>query len=414
MDTRADAWIEEILQKSSPVVPDNPLEQVLAELLVEISWEQEEMAKSTLGTVLASAYDLLVAAEYYTALSHDGWIYCPTNPPRLFFHYTNCCPRDVLKERFYFHPSSKPQSGKIGTATSRLLLILYQEIFKKMGRHEKILKGAEPVDTIILNREEKRIFFAEIKASPLMTPPVSARAQRLTKEVDGETEDRSHDSVDNTGLFGSELELFVPFKDGDTWTDKYYPLGSRRDKADKAWGYRGMIQLLKNDSDFFPTWFNSWREALKAYHPKKPGPIFWFTNACGAPSPRPSHWPERRVGDGHESISDSKTSVGIDRTDDIKKGIYQVLKLGSVGKPLARKWDYKVGLMSNIHAARHFDEYLESLIDIVWTLDITGRAKKISDLPPNQDVYDLFDGIIALTSTISRDEWIDAVFKISR
>ena len=412
MCTETDAWIEKTLEKNSPIVPDDPLEQILANLLVKVSWEHEELVQETLGTVLASAYDLLVAAEYYTALSHNGWLYCPTNPPRLFFHYTNCCPRDVLKERFYFHPSRKPQSGKIGTATSRLLLLLYQEIFKMMGRPEKILKGTEPVDAIILNEEDKKVFFAEIKASPLFTPPVSTHAQRLTVEVEGETEDRSHDSVDNTNLFGSELELFVPLKDSDAWIDKYYPLGTRQDKADKEWGFRGLLHLLKNDADFFPAWFNSWSEALKAYYPKKPGPIFWLTNACGAPSPLPSNWPQRRIGDGHESVSDSKTSVGMDRTDDIKKGIYQVLKLGSVGKPLAQKWDYKVGLMSNIHAARHFDEYLESLKDIVWTLDITGRAKKISDLPPNQNVYDLFDGIIALTSTISRDEWLDAVFKI--
>lgn len=413
MDTaEADDWIEKILQKSSPIVSDDPLEQELAELLVEIAWEHED---GTIGPVLASAYDLLVAAEYYTALSHDGWMYCPKNPPRLFFHYTNCCPRDVLNGIFFFHPSSKPQSGKIGTATSRLLLIFYKEIFKKKGRSEKVLKGSEPVDTIIINEDERKIFFAEIKASPLLIPPISTQAQRLTREVDGETKDRSHDSVDNTSLFGSELELFVPFKEEDGWKDLYYPLGSRRDRTDKAWGFRGMIQLLKDDADFFPTWFNCWSDALNAYHPKQPtNHIFWLTNACGAPSPRPRDWPARRVGDGYESISDSKTSVGMDRTDDIKKGIYQVLKLGSVGKPLSRKWNYKVGLMSNIHAARHFDEYLASLKDIVWTLDNTGHAKKISDLPSNQDIYNLFDGIIALTSVISRDEWIETLFKIER
>ena len=109
-------------------------------------------------------------------------------------------------------------------------------------------------------------------------------------------------------------------------------------------------------------------------------------------------------------MSDSKTSVGMDRTDDIKKGIYQVLKLGSVSKPHDSKWDCKVGLISNIHAARHFDAYLESLRDIVWTLDTTGKAKRISDLPAEQELFNLFDGIIALTVTLSRDEWIDSLF----
>ena len=100
----------------------------------------------------------------------------------------------------------------------------------------------------------------------------------------------------------------------------------------------------------------------------------------------------------------------MDRTDDIKKGIYQVLKLGSQGKPNTQKWNYKVGLISNIHAARHFHEYLESFKDIVWTIDQTKRAKKVGDLPQEQSIYNLFDGIVALTSSFSRDEWIEKIF----
>ena len=40
------------------------------------------------------------------------------------------------------------------------------------------------------------------------------------------------------------------------------------------------------------------------------------------PRPRPSHWRKRRNGQGVETVSDGKTSVGMDRTDDIKKSIY--------------------------------------------------------------------------------------------
>lgn len=63
-----------------------------------------------------------------------------------------------------------------------------------------------------------------------------------------------------------------------------------------------------------------------------PYPTYWFTNSCGQPIPRPDTWPHR-AGTGYESVSDSKTSVGIDRTDDIKKGTYQILKLGAEGNP---------------------------------------------------------------------------------
>lgn len=409
MCTEFDTWINNVLEKSSPIAPKDPLERELAELLVDIVWEYKNRANGATGYALASAYDLLVACEYFASLSHSGWLYCPEDTPRLFFHYTNCCPRHVLSNNFYFHPSMKPESGRIGTATSRLLLLFFETILKKANRPERILKGSEPVDAIIVNDEEQRILFAEIKASPLLTPPISTLAQRLTVEVEGETTDRGHDSVDNTGLFGAPLELLIPSKGNQGWRDSYHLLGSRNNREDKAWGYRGIIQLLKKDANFFPAWFSFWEEALKAYHPKKFAPIFWLTNACGTPTPTPSNWPERRRGSGFESISDTKTSVGMDRTDDIKKGIYQVLKIGSVGKPNTEFWDFKVALMSNIHAARHFNDYLASLKDTVWTLDSTGKAKKVADLPDDQDVFNLFDGIITLTFSLSRDDWINEI-----
>ena len=123
-------------------------------------------------------------------------------------------------------------------------------------------------------------------------------------------------------------------------------------------------------------------------------------------------WPKSKGGDGSgfESISDSKTSVGMDRTDDIKKGIYQVLKLGSKGKPVSSRWNFKVGIISNIHAARHFEEYLVSLKNLVWTYDTTGKAMKAGDLNREHPLYNLFDGIIALTECHFRDEWLKQVF----
>lgn len=103
----------------------------------------------------------------------------------------------------------------------------------------------------------------------------------------------------------------------------------------------------------------------------------------------------------------------MDRTDDIKKGIYQVLKLGAEGKQIETDWNYKVGIISNIHPARHFDYYLKPLKDIVWTEDKSGLAKFIKDLPDDQKVFNLFDGIVALTRTYSRDEWISRLFSAS-
>jgi hypothetical protein len=101
----------------------------------------------------------------------------------------------------------------------------------------------------------------------------------------------------------------------------------------------------------------------------------------------------------------------MDRTDDIKKATYQVLKLGAEGKPAA-DYDYKVGIVSNINAVRHFDEYLNALKDIVWTREETGEISKVGDLDPETELFNLFDGIVTLTSTLARDKWVKRVFRL--
>lgn len=407
----SDKWVDKFIAECEVVSVENKSEQELAEILVKKCYENKKVSPKGFGRLLASAFDLLVAGEYYASLSHTGWLYCPNKNPRLYFHYTNCCPRHVLNREFYFSPSQKPESGKIGTATAKLLLLFIQELFKRAKRPERVIKGKEPADALIVNDSSKKVLFAEIKASPLLTPALSVPTQKQTQEIDGEAVWREHSSIDFTELFEKKIDIFIPEWKNNKWNERYFELGSRKDAADKFWGFNGIINLLKNNHEFFTEYFKYWNASFEAYHPRSTDPVFWMTNGCGTPSPIPINWPSRRKGGGFESISDSKTSVGMDRTDDLKKGIYQVLKLGSVGKPHTSKWNYKVAIISNIHAARHFDEYLASLKDIVWTLDASGKAKKVSDLHPDQDLYNLFDGLIALTSTLSRDEWITAMFE---
>lgn len=408
---QTDKWIDNIVSKCPHIWESDTTVNQLVELLIQKCYASVGKLETNIGNLFASAFDLLVSAEYYSSLAHTGWLYCPDPEPRLFFHYTNCCPRHVLDNEFYFNPSNKPTSGKIGTATSKLLLLFYRGIFKHKGLEEEILRGSEPVDAIVLNRKSNKILFAEIKASPLLTLALSTKVEKLTNEVDGEIVDSPHLTMVNANLFSSSIDLVIPEFDGSNWLPRYFSLGIRKDAEDADWGFKGILNLISNDANFFPIYFAYWNASIKAYHPKTNKDIFWLTNGCGTPSPIPANWQKRRVGSGYESISDSKTSVGMDRTDDIKKGIYQVLKIGSEGKPTAHKWDFKVGIISNIDPARHFEHYLQSLKDIVWTNDLSGRAKQIKDLPEDQQLFNLFDGIIALTKTYSRDEWIDKLFQ---
>lgn len=404
-------WIEKIIGKCKTVQPETKLQNDLIKKLVEVCYQNEAISESGVGSLFAAAYELIISAEYYTKISHSGWMYCPENKSRLFFPFTNCCPRHAIKDRFFFHPSNKPTSGIIGTATARLLLLFYQAIFRYNNLSEIVLRGTEPVDAVIINETDRKVLFAEIKASPLITLPISCVTEHLTEEIEGEIFPVAHKSdIQNLILNHSQIDLFVPQMISGEWQSRFFSLGNKQNENDFEFGYRGILNLLNSENDFFPTYFAFWNASLNSYFPKSNKNIFWLTNACGTPFPIPENWQQRRRGQGFESVSDSKTSVGMDRTDDIKKGIYQVLKLGAEGKQIETDWDYKVGIISNIHPARHFDDYLKPLKDIIWTEDKSGLAKYAGDLPDDRKVFSLFDGIVALTQTYSRDEWISKLF----
>ena len=97
-----------------------PHEETLAKTLVDKALENTELTSTPVGISLAAAFDLMVAAEYYTKIANKGWLYCPVNDyPLLIYPYTNTCnpPRCVLQGNFHFHKANKPPSGTIGKTT---------------------------------------------------------------------------------------------------------------------------------------------------------------------------------------------------------------------------------------------------------------------------------------------------------
>ncbi|MCF7709389.1 MAG: hypothetical protein K9N52_10865, partial [Verrucomicrobia bacterium] len=61
-------------------------------------------------------------------------------------------------------------------------------------------------------------------------------------------------------------------------------------------------------------------------------------------------------------------------------------------------WRLLIGLASNIHAAHHYDSYLQPYEDIIW-----GWASTTEEA---QDIYNLFDGIVSFTRSHMRDDWL--------
>lgn len=359
----------------------------------------------SLGLRLAALFDLFVACQYYNGLANKGWTYCPKTQQLLLYAYTNICPRCLGSHEYIFTKANKPESGQIGMATTEILCEMLVSYFKIKGRDIEIYKASEPIDVMIFEASTQLMIIAEVKAAPLFTIPLSIPCEKLTEEVDGQLVDVDHNLCDNPFLHNTQPRLFFP--ETDSSHERQFQLNVNWNTSYPF--FYAVQELCKTNKDFLPFYFDFWEEAYKAYRDKnKSNPIFWLTNACGLPIPRPDDWPKRRSG-GYETVSDAKTSVGMDRTDDIKKGIYQVLKLGAEYKP--KYYNIKTALISNIHAVRHYDEYLKCIKDIIWTIDDSREIKVWSEINPSTPLYNLFDGIISFTESDIRDDEMTRLFK---
>jgi hypothetical protein len=366
------------------------------------------------GQCFAAAFDLIVAAHYYGNVANKGWLYCGPKNPILLYPYTNTCPRCAIRNQFNFHKANKPRSGHIGSATAAYLRLCYKWFFQHSDFPDlKIMVGKEPVDVLILDQKRKSCLLAEIKASPFVIFPLATHSERLTEEGElGRKRVASHEEVTISKIAGNDLHILLP---STGTTSVLVKLGQRDGDKDVHWAANAIIGLCKNEG-FFNVFFNAWSDAFNKYAGKvvRNG-SYWLTNSCGSPNPMPNSWPKRSTGGGYETISDNKTSVGMDRTDDIKKGTYQVLKIGSIAKfPKQDIWRICIGLVSNIHAVQHYSDYLESIADVVWTKTGNNIIKRAGDLPPDAEIANLFDGIIAFTSSTIRDEWLKEVLSFER
>ena len=90
----------------------------------------------------------------------------------------------------------------------------------------------------------------------------------------------------------------------------------------------------------------------------------------------------------------------MDRTDDIKKSTFQVLKLGVEHRnPLETSgWKIGIGLLGNLPAARHYTDYLASYEEIVWAKTSPGEE------PENW--ANLFDAVVSFTSSKIRADFL--------
>lgn len=359
--------------------------------LLDYPWHNEidRLAKWALGKdnhTRAFCFDFAMSLAYIDATSGiEKYIETCTNAPSTFNSHLGfislCALCYESKGLWTFQEAAKPQSGTIGKLSSEMILRFIRNLYPQF---ESILAigGTETADAII-QHENGTVILAEVKSAPLLTYPVLFS---LDKEI------LHHEQVNVTSSQLRELHSAL-YLHG----ENYIPLGQVKSEL---WPFKPAVDFVvnaENDGKMNEI-ISSWLEAKRAYEKKdRESKMYYLANASGFPPQ------EARTRDGwpkKESISDSKTSAGMDRTDDIKKAIYQVLKIGAKH---STDLNVRTAIISNLPAYRHGKEYVNPFLDMLWgsEANLTNISGKIA--LEREKLKLVFDYIITLDAPVLRE-----------
>jgi hypothetical protein len=153
----------------------------------------------------------------------------------------------------------------------------------------------------------------------------------------------------------------------------------------ELWPFKQTIDYIVNPANsssvlnFVQTWLNARDAYIKRDKNQK---LYYLANASGNPpkiAKTRDGWPRK------ESISDSKTSAGMDRTDDIKK-----------------ETQFKTAIISNLPAYRHGKEYVEPFVDMLWGIEEDVEEMNGVASISRDKLRQVFDFIITIEEPILR------------
>ena len=292
-------------------------------------------------------FDFIVTTEYVKRMVADvGWIYCRgddySEGSSLYFPFLKTCPRcSVHLGKRPSAKSNKPGSDPIGEISGNATFLILSKILEYTSSTTQIRKSTDrrgDVDLVI--SDEGLFILAEVKSSPLVVYPLEIPLSKPMTEVrDGVTQQlRDHSSV-TAQTVKEEMSLYIAHK------DLRISLGAN---SVENWPYPALVEYV-GDKDNAALVIEAWSELQDVYRAKRRDinrnidNRRWITCGCGG------------------SVDDSKNAPGIDRTDDIKKGTYQVLKLGAYFKEKISERNILAILVSNFFAYHTNDRYLEEI-----------------------------------------------------
>ncbi|MBD1945777.1 hypothetical protein H6F78_03060 [Coleofasciculus sp. FACHB-64] len=369
------------------------------ELLKEGSYYSPQVAFPTI-------FDLLVTAEYAKRMLADaGWTYCRGNEypegSALYFPFLKACPRcSVHQGKRQPVKSNKPGSDSIGAIAGNATLLLLCKILEYTRPTAQIRKSTDRRGDVDLVISDDDIFIlAEIKSSPLVVYPLEILlTSPMTEVKNGITQQLRDHSPATSRVEREDISLYIAHK------NKRIRLGTR---SEDNWAYSELINYV-SDKRNVAFLIEAWSELQDVYRAKgrdSNGRIDnrkWITYGCGG------------------GVDDSKNAPGIDRTDDIKKGTYQVLKLGAYYKEKAPEKNISTILVANFFAYHTNTRYLEEIQDVLWT-----KPKyeiHLKDTPYETEmrgfrkdaVFNLYDAIICFTEAIFYNEKIEEIFSYKK
>lgn len=355
--------------------------------LEDYPWKSEiprlvRWAASQEENVAAFCYDLVMSMAYIDALPDFNRYLeaCPNIPGDYNCHlgFINLCsPCLENSNKWIYQKAAKPMSAVLGKLSSELTLLFIKELTPNL-QDVRSAGGTDLVDAVLYSNNGI-VILGEVKAAPLITYPLILKRNKSVIEHESVTLTSSQFKACHTGLYMHDRNIL--------------PLG----KPDHPlWPFKPCIDFItaRNNAATVLKFVHTWNAARDAYKRRNKSVILYYlANASGKP---PKIALERDGWPKTQSISDSKTSAGLDRTDDIKKGIYQVLKIGTA---FQKDPKVKTALISNLPAYRHGEEYIDPFTDMVWAKESTiNNSLNI----PLSATHRVFDYIITLDESLLR------------
>jgi hypothetical protein len=373
----------------------------------------------TLAKVFAAIFDFATNVEYcsgrFNRVSNSKWIYCNAakdgvggttagTKARVFYSFLKQCPYCCLEsglEARIRDSQHKPQSHHIGEITGFIMSTLLQVVLRSGDRPLNIgliANQHHDIDAVAFGYDLAVLI--EIKASPLVTLPLASDLNAVMLK------DAADDSQGTTGAaaeYDRHSLIDFPYKS----FPLYFFVAHRNLR----------IELGHPDSENFPyekatayvaepdgflNYLSAWAELFEAFAvPKRERrgrvkSVAFLTNGWG------------------DDIDSNKTKPGLGRTDDTKKGTYQMLKYGAYYKDLCKRRAIYSALAANLDPVNLWAQYLERLLDVRWTKEQYVEMKESYFQVPRDRFYYLFEAIIAFNNPVINEPALREVFDFER